>query len=112
MFYDGIISGLYTTQINLSPRPTGKRTKQKKEGRKRRSSYYHYFSPALLGGLRAAGGGTLDDRDFEARWVRVQKASMPSFARLALYPDPNNSNSDSSSGKCNKTTVSASRAPQ
>jgi hypothetical protein len=85
--------------------------KSTREERKGRSSYYHYSSLVSLGGLQVADGGTLVDRDFEARWVQVQKASISSFVRSTLYLDPNNSICNSSSGKCDKTTVSANRAP-
>jgi hypothetical protein len=109
MMHDQIISRLYTTLINLSPTAYKKRTKQRE--RERHLSYYHY-SPAPSGGLRATNGGTLNDRDSEAWWFRVKKTSISSFIRSVLYLDPNNFNSSSSSGKCDKTAVSASRAPQ
>jgi hypothetical protein len=60
--HDQIISGLYTTLINLSPTTYRKRTKKE-----RCLSCYHYSSMALSGELRATNRGTLDDRDFEAR---------------------------------------------
>jgi hypothetical protein len=115
MIHDQIISGLYTTLINLSPTAYKERKKEERERereRERRSSYSHYSSLALLGGTRATDGGTLDDNDIEAQWVWVQRTSISSFDWLALYTDPSNSNSSFNLGKCDKTVVSASWAPQ
>jgi hypothetical protein len=92
----------------LSPTDYRKRTKQKKE---RHLSYYHYSSLAPLGRLRATDEGTLDKRDSNAHRVWVQKTSIASFVKSALYLDPSNSNSSSSSGKRDKTVVSGSQHP-
>jgi hypothetical protein len=107
MMHGQIILGLYATLINLNPTSHKKGTKQKKRERKRHSSYHHYSSSAPSGGLRVADGGTLDDKDSEARRVQAQRVSISSFIRSALYSNPYNSNSR----KCSKTVVSASRAP-
>jgi hypothetical protein len=103
-----IASGLYTTLLNLSPMAYREKTKKEKKERKRRSSYYHYSSLALSGGPRGTDGGTPDVRDSEAQWVQIQRTSISSFIRSALYTDPRNSNSSLSSGKCHKIAVSAS----
>jgi hypothetical protein len=72
--HDQIIPGLYTKLINLSPTTYEKMSKQKNK-RERCLSYHHYSSSASSGRLQATDEGTLDDRDFEARWDRVQKTS-------------------------------------
>jgi hypothetical protein len=43
-----------------------------------------YSSLAMSGGLRAADGGTHEDKGFEARRVRVQRVSILSHDRSAL----------------------------
>jgi hypothetical protein len=43
-----------------------------------------YSSPASLGGLRAADGGTREDKDSEAQRVRVQRVSISSHDRSAF----------------------------
>jgi hypothetical protein len=71
----------------------------------------NYSSTAPSGGLQAVDGGTHDDKNFEPQRVQDQWISISSLIRSVLYLDPSRSNSTSSSGKCDKTTVSASLAP-
>jgi hypothetical protein len=111
MMHDQTVLRSYTTLINLNPTTHREGAKQRERERKRSSSYHHYSSLTPSGGLRATNRGTLDDRDSKSRRVRVQRVSISSFVRSAFYPDPSNSNLDSSSRKYDKTAVSASRTP-
>jgi hypothetical protein len=71
----------------------------------------NYSSLAPSGGLQAADGGTHDNKDSEAQWVRVQRTSISSLIRSVLYLNPSRSNLTSSLGKCDKMVVSASQVP-
>jgi hypothetical protein len=107
-----IVLRLFMILFNSNPTAHRERTKQKRDKkRKKCSSYNHYSSPTLSGGLQAADGGTLDDRDSGAWWVCVQRFSILSFISSVLYLDPGNSKSDFSLGKCDKIAVSAKWAP-
>jgi hypothetical protein len=108
-----ILRLFYNTHLSESRGPQEKKeqNKYKKKKENRRSGYHHYSSLAPSGGLQAADGGTLDDRDSEAQRVRAQRASISSLVRLALYPDPSRSNSTSNSRKYDKAMVNAIWAP-
>jgi hypothetical protein len=56
----------------------------RKKKEKSHLGYQHNFSPASPGGLRAANGGTRDDREFEAQWVQAQRVSISLLDRSAL----------------------------
>jgi hypothetical protein len=92
-----IIYRFYTTLINLSPVAYMKKDKIKR--RRERCLSCHHYSSMPSGGLWETDRGALDDKDSEARWNRVQKTSISSFIRLALYPDPSNSNSSYSASR-------------
>jgi hypothetical protein len=89
----------------------GKRIKN--EYIKKRGSQAISTTPLSGTARRAASGhsGTLDDRDSMVQRVQVQRTSISSRVRSALYPDPSRSNSSSSFVKYDKTVVSTNQFP-
>jgi hypothetical protein len=84
-----LFSDCFTTLINPnlhSPREKNNiyicRDTGKKE--RRHPGYRHYSSLTLSGGLQAADGGTFDNRDFKARWVRAERVSISSLDRFVM----------------------------
>jgi hypothetical protein len=73
---------------------------------------YYYYYPESSGGSQTIKEGTSDANESEAMLTKGQMESASSSIRPTFCPNPRSSNSDFSSGKCDKAATNAGQAPQ
>jgi hypothetical protein len=74
-------------------------------------SNYRCYCFTSCRGSRANVEGTSDASKFKATLTKGHRASTSSSLWSTVHPDPSNSSSDFSSGKCEKAATNADRVP-